>query len=709
MFNKILIANRGEIACRVAATARRLGVKTVAVYSDADANAKHVAACDEAVHIGGSAPKDSYLRWERIIEAAQATGAQAIHPGYGFLSENEDFANACAAAGLVFIGPPASAILAMGLKAESKRLMETAGVPLVPGYHGADQDPALLQREADRIGYPVLIKASAGGGGKGMRIVEKAEDFAAALASCQREAINSFGSDAVLIEKYVQRPRHIEIQVFADAHGNAVYLFERDCSVQRRHQKVLEEAPAPGMTPELRQSMGQVAVAAARAVNYVGAGTVEFIVEQPQGYGLDGAMEAMTEPAPGRPKLASAPLGGSAAPAGASVGAKFYFMEMNTRLQVEHPVTEAITGLDLVEWQLRVASGEPLPLKQEQLTLSGHALEARICAENPDKQFLPATGTLQVYRKPDAASFAVAPVRFDDGVREGDAISPYYDSMVAKLIVHGDTREQALARLDAALAQTHIVGLTTNVQFLRHVVRSESFAQARLDTALIQRESAVLFQQDPVGLALAAAADVARTLLDERAGEGPDPFSRTDGWRSHGTLVRRFAFEYPGHDGTVPAALTYQHGGGLHLAVGEGGAVAEGPLSFQPHASGQGDAIDLQFAGQRTRVTVYRRGEVAHIHTDAGATHIVSVDLLAHAGDGQGEGGRLTAPMPGKVVSFAVQAGDTVRKGQALAVMEAMKMEHTIAAPADGVVAELLYAAGDQVTEGAELLKLTPA
>jgi 3-methylcrotonyl-CoA carboxylase alpha subunit len=336
MFKKILIANRGEIACRVAATARRMGVKTVAVYSDADAHAKHVAACDEAVHIGGSAPKDSYLRWEAILAAAKATGAQAVHPGYGFLSENEDFAKACAAAGVAFIGPPASAILAMGLKAESKRLMETAGVPLVPGYHGADQDAALLQREADRIGYPVLIKASAGGGGKGMRIVEKSEDFAAALASCQREAINSFGQDAVLIEKYVQRPRHIEIQVFADTHGNCVYLFERDCSVQRRHQKVLEEAPAPGMTPELRKAMGEVAVAAARAVNYVGAGTVEFIVEQPQGYDHP---EAMT----------------------------FYFMEMNTRLQVEHPVTEAITGLDLVEWQLRVASGEPLPLKQEHL------------------------------------------------------------------------------------------------------------------------------------------------------------------------------------------------------------------------------------------------------------------------------------------------------------------------------------------------------
>ena len=683
MFKKILIANRGEIACRVAATARRMGVKTVAVYSDADAHAKHVAACDEAVLIGGSAPKDSYLRWEAILAAAKATGAQAVHPGYGFLSENEDFAKACAAAGVAFIGPPASAILAMGLKAESKRLMETAGVPLVPGYHGADQDAALLQREADRIGYPVLIKASAGGGGKGMRIVEKSEDFVAALASCQREAINSFGQDAVLIEKYVQRPRHIEIQVFADTHGNCVYLFERDCSVQRRHQKVLEEAPAPGMTPELRKAMGEVAVAAARAVNYVGAGTVEFIVEQPQGYDHP---EAMT----------------------------FYFMEMNTRLQVEHPVTEAITGLDLVEWQLRVASGEPLLLKQEQLVLTGHAIEARICAENPDNNFLPATGTLQVYRKPAHTAFELATpakgtgcVRFDDGVREGDTISPYYDSMVAKLIVHGDTREQALARLDAALAHTHIVGLTTNVQFLRHVARSESFAQARLDTALIQREAAVLFKQHPVGLALAAAADVAQTLLDERAAETSDPFSKTDGWRSHAEFGRRFAFEFDGLQ--VPPCLTYGHGGTLTLAVGEGDAAVSGVLTFEPTSTVTGQGIILTYAGQRAVVNVYRRGEVAHVHTQAGSAQIIAVDLLAHAGDGVAEGGRLTAPMPGKVVSFAVKAGDAVKKGQPLAVMEAMKMEHTIAAPIDGTVAELLFAPGDQVTEGAELLKLTAA
>nr|WP_315235907.1 acetyl/propionyl/methylcrotonyl-CoA carboxylase subunit alpha [uncultured Limnohabitans sp.] len=673
MFKKILIANRGEIACRVAATARRMGLKTVAVYSDADAGAKHVQACDEAVHVGGSAPKDSYLRWERILQAAKDTGAEAVHPGYGFLSENEDFAKACAAAGLVFIGPPASAILAMGLKAESKRLMEAAGVPLVPGYHGADQDPALLQREADRIGYPALIKASAGGGGKGMRVVEKSEDFAAALASCQREAINSFGSDAVLIEKYVQRPRHIEIQVFGDTQGNCVYLFERDCSVQRRHQKVLEEAPAPGMSDALRAQMGAAAVAAAKAVNYVGAGTVEFIVEQ----------TAYDQPE----------------------SMKFFFMEMNTRLQVEHPVTEAITGLDLVEWQLRVANGEPLPLRQDQLRIQGHAIEARICAENPDNHFLPATGTLQVYRKPQASSFERAnmsdtgvAVRIDDGVREGDTISPFYDSMVAKLIVHGDTREQALARLDTALAQTHIVGLNTNVQFLRHVVRSPAFAKAQLDTALIQREAAVLFKQDPVGLAAAAAAVIAATLYAEADVKGNDPFSRRDGWQSHGTTRRRFELEYDGQP--VRAVLTY--GDVLRLQVGEGVEGRESALQFTP----QGDGLWVQFNGVRTHSTVHAQGEVRHVFTPQGATRITVLDPLAHAGEAAQEGGRLTAPMPGKVVSFAVKAGDKVKAGQALAVMEAMKMEHTISAPQDGTVAELLYAPGDQVADGAELLKL---
>lgn len=670
MFKKILIANRGEIACRVAATARRMAIRTVAVYSDADAHANHVRACDESVYLGGSAPKDSYLRWEKIIAAARATGAEAIHPGYGFLSENEDFARACAEAGLVFIGPPAEAILAMGLKAESKRLMEQAGVPLVPGYHGADQDPALLQREADRIGYPALIKASAGGGGKGMRIVERSEDFAAALASCQREAINSFGSDAVLIEKYVQRPRHIEIQVFGDTQGNCVYLFERDCSVQRRHQKVLEEAPAPGMTEAMRRQMGEAAVNAARAVNYVGAGTVEFIVEQTGAYD---APEAM----------------------------KFYFMEMNTRLQVEHPVTEAITGLDLVEWQLRVAAGEPLPLKQEQLQIHGHAIEARICAENPDNNFLPATGTLHVYRKPaQHTAFQRGRVRVDDGVREGGEISPFYDSMIAKLIVHGATRAEALARLDAALAQVHIVGVATNVQFLRGVLATESFSQAKLDTALIERERAVLFDREPLGLPLAVAAAVTQQILGEWPGTQGGPatgFARRDGWRALGTYTRPFEFEFRGEP--VSAQLSYRHDGGLHLALGD----TAGPLAIGRFPDGR---IEVEFDGGRHTLDVYRLQSVAHVFGAQGATRITAVDRLAHAGDTQAEGGRLTAPMPGKVVSFAVQPGDKVAKGQALAVMEAMKMEHTIAAPADGTVEELLFAPGDQVTEGAELLRL---
>jgi 3-methylcrotonyl-CoA carboxylase alpha subunit len=705
MFKKILIANRGEIACRVAATAKRMGIQTVAVYSDADANAKHVAACDEAIHVGGSAPKDSYLRWEAIIEAAKASGAQAIHPGYGFLSENEAFAEACAKAGLVFIGPPASAIQAMGLKAESKQLMEKAGVPLVPGYHGSDQNPDLLKREADRIGYPVLIKASAGGGGKGMRAVEKSEDFEAALASCQREAQNSFGDQAVLIEKYVQRPRHIEIQVFGDTQRNCVYLMERDCSVQRRHQKVLEEAPAPGLSEALRKQMGEAAVAAARAVNYVGAGTVEFIVEQ-------------------RDNKATG-----------QVDMHFFFMEMNTRLQVEHPVTEAVTGLDLVEWQLRVASGEPLPLKQEQIKLTGHAIEARICAENPDNNFLPATGHLQVYKKPAHTAFERGTVRFDDGVRQGDTISPFYDSMVAKLIVHGETREQALALLDQALAQTQVVGLSTNVQFLRHVVHSPSFAEARLDTALIPREADVLFHQEKVGLNVAAAAVVAHTLNQEHSKQGNDPFSKSDGWQSHAETTRRFPFEFAGEMHT--ACLHYGHDGAMQLTWGDtAGPAAKGPqdeFSFAT-ASAAADSIasptaiadlspasghpttkslNVTWQGQRvTSEVVLQDGkpghpaELAHVFTQAGATRIRMIQPLAHAEGAQDEKGGLAAPMPGKVVSFAVKVGDKVKAGQSLAVMEAMKMEHTIAAPKDGEVTELLYAPGDQIAEGAELLKL---
>jgi len=449
MFSKILIANRGEIACRVIDSARKMGIQTVAVFSEADAKSRHVALADQSVAIGPAPARDSYLVIERIIDAARSTGAQAIHPGYGFLSENDRFASACADAGLVFIGPPVDAIRAMGLKAESKALMANAGVPLTPGYHGENQDGAFLREQADKIGYPVLIKASAGGGGKGMRLVSSGDEFAAALESCQREASSAFGNDVVLVEKFIERPRHIEIQVFGDTHGNAVHLFERDCSVQRRHQKVLEEAPAPGMTDQRRSAMGKAAVDAAKAVDYVGAGTVEFIV----------------------------------GPSG-----DFYFMEMNTRLQVEHPVTEMITGHDLVQWQLMVAAGEPLPVAQQDLAINGHAIEARVYAEDPSRKFMPSTGTLVNLDFPNQDN----QVRVDTGVREGDTISPHYDPMIAKVIAHGADRESALARLSGALAQTRIVGVRNNVQFLRSVLATKSFATADLDTALLEREADAL-------------------------------------------------------------------------------------------------------------------------------------------------------------------------------------------------------------------------
>ncbi len=663
MFHKILIANRGEIACRVAATAARLGVRTVAVYSDADAQAAHVQACDEAVHIGGAAVADSYLQWQRILDAALQTGAQAVHPGYGFLSENADFANACARAGLVFIGPGVAAIEAMGLKAASKQLMAKAGVPLVPGYHEADQSPALLASEAQRIGFPVLIKASAGGGGKGMRIVQQAADFDEALASCQREAKNSFGDDAVLIEKYVQRPRHIEIQVFGDTHGNVIHLHERDCSVQRRHQKVLEESPAPGLTHEMRERMGAAAVAAAKAVNYVGAGTVEFIVEQTE-RGMD-----------------------------------FFFMEMNTRLQVEHPVTEAVTGLDLVEWQLRIASGEPLPLTQAQVTVQGHAIEARICAETPDNDFLPAIGQLHVLKTPPASRFQVSEVRLDSGVRQGDSISPYYDSMIAKLIVHGETREQALARLDAALAQLHIAGVQNNVAFIRRVIRTDSFAKAQLDTALIEREKAALFHQQTVSTPQSIAAVVAALLRSEQhlSEDWVDPWSVRQSWLMQGRSVRSFQFETQGE--THTAALTCLARGGMRLQI----AGHEAVFTWRDTA-GQ---LQLTWGDQTLRCHVYPNADDWHVFTDAGEACLRLSNPLAYETQDASIGGNLAAPMPGKLLSFAVKTGDKVVAGQALAVMEAMKMEHTVAAPGNGTVAELLYAPGDQVAEGAPLLRLT--
>ncbi|KFL54289.1 MULTISPECIES: acetyl/propionyl/methylcrotonyl-CoA carboxylase subunit alpha [Burkholderia] len=662
MFDKILIANRGEIACRVAATCKRLGIASVAVYSDADANAKHVAACDEAVHIGGSAAADSYLRIERIIEAARATGAQAIHPGYGFLSENEDFAHACEAAGIVFIGPPVDAIAAMGSKAAAKALMHAAAVPLVPGYHGDDQDTGNLHREADEIGYPVLLKASAGGGGKGMRVVERSDDFPAALASCQREAASSFGNDRVLIEKYLTRPRHVEVQVFGDTHGNTVYLFDRDCSVQRRHQKVLEEAPAPGLHDDVRRAMGEAAVAAARAVGYVGAGTVEFIM----------------------------------------TGDAFYFMEMNTRLQVEHPVTEMVTGLDLVEWQLRVASGEPLPLQQDELRVQGHALEARLYAENPARGFLPSTGTLKHLRLPDGVEFDIgAAVRVDSGVREGDAITPFYDPMIAKLIVHGADRTEALSLMLRALRACEVVGLHTNAAFLQRIVACEPFATADLDTGLIERNHDALFapQQPPrATLALACAALLAR----ERgaAAQGASPWGALPDWRLNGGYRR--TLEWHAVDREADVTVAYEDDGAV-------ARIAAGDAAAQPFAWTRGATpldFDVTLGGVRSSGRVYADGDTFHVFTQGAAETFEWRNLLAHAGDTEQGGGRLTAPMPGKVIAVLVEPGQKVEAGTPLIVMEAMKMEHTIGAPSAGVVAEVLYGVGDQVADGAQLLMM---
>jgi 3-methylcrotonyl-CoA carboxylase alpha subunit len=680
MFKKILIANRGEIACRVAATARRMGIRTVAVYSEADAGSKHVAVCDEAVLIGPAPAKESYLRGEKIIEVALATGAQAIHPGYGFLSENAQFAEAVEAAGIAFIGPPGASMRAMGSKSAAKQLMEQAKVPLVPGYHGDEQDAQFLQRQADRIGYPVLLKASAGGGGKGMRVVEHAEDFAAALASCKREAISSFGDDKVLVEKYLIRPRHIEIQVFADSHGNCVYLHERDCSVQRRHQKVLEEAPAPGMTAERRAAMGEAAVAAAKAVGYVGAGTVEFIANQ------DGS---------------------------------FYFMEMNTRLQVEHPVTEMITGTDLVEWQLRVASGQPLPKRQHELALHGHAIEARIYAENPEKGFLPSIGTLRHMDTPDAVGFELggaagvepAPVRIDSGVREGDAISPFYDPMIAKLIVWGADRTQALARLSQALAEFRIVGLATNIAFLKRLVEGTAFASADLDTGLIERHGEALFPQPkaaPAGaLALAAAAliEAEKEQSGAVSANRADPWGQARGWRLNGDYRRQLSFTDEYAAGTEAKAylvgVTYHaHGWDIELA---------GATSSLRLVARDGAELSIRLGEASMHGTVRRDGDLFHVFTGGQHYTLAYNDPMAHAGEQEAAGGRLTAPMPGKVVAVMASAGQEVKKGEALVIMEAMKMEHTISAPSDGVVEEVLYQVGDQVADGAPLLAFKAA
>ncbi|MBV8465482.1 MAG: acetyl/propionyl/methylcrotonyl-CoA carboxylase subunit alpha [Burkholderiales bacterium] len=662
MFKKILIANRGEIACRVIKTARQMGIKTVAVYSDADANARHVKLADEAWRLGPAAPRESYLKADLILAIAKQSGAEAVHPGYGFLSENEAFADACTAAGVVFIGPPSSAIAAMGSKSAAKQLMEGAGVPLVPGYHGDNQDAAFLQFEADRIGYPVLIKASAGGGGKGMKIVESSNDFAAQLASAKREAQSSFGDDKVLIEKYLTKPRHIEIQVFADTHGDAVYLFERDCSVQRRHQKVLEEAPAPGMTEARRREMGEAAVRAAKAVNYVGAGTVEFIFDT-----LSGA---------------------------------FYFMEMNTRLQVEHPVTEMITGLDLVEWQLQVAAGKPLPKRQEELQIRGHAFEARVYAEDPHKDFLPAIGRLDHLGQPDDSRY----VRVDTGVESGDEISPFYDPMIAKLIVWDEDRDRALDRLSSALTEYEVVGLATNLSFLRCLAGHPAFRACELDTGFIGRHrDALIPPAAPVSndtLALAALAELA---LIEHAGEqqrarsndGASPWWEADGWRLN--QDNRHALHFRVGE-AEHAVVAHYCEGGYTLDIGEASIAASGTLT-----NGQ---LKVTLDGRRLQATVVRTADTLTLVREGENVALTPFNPLLAGLQKVEAGGGLTAPMPGTVVAVFVEAGQAVDKGAPLMILEAMKMEHTIVAPQAGRVAEVFYKKGEQVKEGVALLEI---
>jgi len=661
VFAKILIANRGEIACRVARTARRLGIATVAVYSDADAQSRHVALADEAFRIGPPEAKDSYLRGDRIVEAAKISGASAVHPGYGFLSENAEFAERCESAGITFIGPPPKAIRAMGDKSAAKAIMGTAGVPLVPGYHGGNQAPDFLLDEAERIGFPVLIKAAAGGGGKGMRVVERKADFDAALAACRREASSAFGDERVLLEKNLERPRHIEIQVFADRHGGCVHLFERDCSVQRRHQKVLEEAPAPGMAEGRRREMGEAAVLASKAVGYVGAGTVEFLVDR--------------------------------------TGA-FFFMEMNTRLQVEHPVTEMITGIDLVEWQIRIAAGGELPVAQKDLRISGHAIEARVYAEDPRRDFLPASGRIVHLRLPAESEN----VRVDTGVRSGDEITAYYDPMIAKLIVRDLHRPAALVRMREALGEFEVAGLATNLGFLCRLVQDRDFAGADFDTGLIERHrTELLAPPAPAGeeeLALATLAvwlqlDAGLRREAQRSGDPFSPWILADGWRANRDGVRVFVF---------------QEGESRHLV----------------NARRRGEGFELEFASGRRDVKSYRREGCASTLQLEDATVAGSVVLLGSRIEVFRPGrhhtlemhdplhqdlvpepreGELWAPMPGKIIAILVGAGDRVEKDSPLLILEAMKMEHTIRAPARGRIARILCRVGEQVGEGVELIE----
>jgi 3-methylcrotonyl-CoA carboxylase alpha subunit len=665
MFERIVIANRGEIACRVARTARRLGIETVAVYSDADAHALHVEACDQAFRIGAAPPRESYLNGGAIIDVAKRSGARAIHPGYGFLSENEAFAAACAHAGLVFIGPPPAAIAAMGSKSAAKAIMASAGVPVVPGYHGDDQDPALLAREAARVGYPVLIKAVSGGGGKGMKGAQSQSEFAPALASAQREGQASFGDARVLLERYLSSPRHIEIQVFADTHGNAIHLFERDCSVQRRHQKVIEEAPAPGMDEARRRAMGEAAVAAAKAIGYVGAGTVEFIAEQ------DGTC---------------------------------YFMEINPRLQVEHPAAEMITGVDLVEWQLRVAAGEPLPRGQREFAIAGHAIEARVYAEDPDRGFLPSIGRITHWRMPDDSPY----VRVDTGFRAGDIVTPYYDPMLAKVIAWGEDRERARASLIGALGQCEVAGVATNLAFLERVLAHEAFASGRLTTGLIDANRDALLPrpgQAPKRAVIAAALAEYGAIRDAASaqaaasGDPHSPWHSTDAWWN-GSATHRLSFTFADGEHRYAVDVKPQAGGSIALA----GAVEMSGI--RARIDGDRVAIDAAGAASEDVATVVRDGDVRHVFGRGLRTRLSRVDPFAHAGDEIEHAGHLTAPMSGTVVAVMVKPGDAVAKGAALVVLEAMKMEHTIVAPVASRVAAVHFAVGDRVGEGADLVHL---
>ncbi len=661
MFHKILIANRGEIACRIIATAKKCGIQTVAVYSDADAQARHVALADEAIHIGPAPASESYLIGKKIIDAALQTGAQAIHPGYGFLSENAAFAEQCTAQGLVFIGPPASAIIAMGSKSRAKQLMEKAGVPLVPGYHGDDQNPATLKQAAIDCGFPAMIKASAGGGGKGMRIVESLDVFDEALASAKREAQSSFGDDKVLIEKYLQEPRHIEIQVFADRMGNAVHLFERDCSVQRRHQKVIEEAPAPGLSEDIRASMGEAAIAAAKAIQYVGAGTVEFIMDK---------------------------------------SGEYFFMEMNTRLQVEHPVTEMITRKDLVEWQLRIAAGESLPANQNQLHIHGHAFEARIYAEDPNNNFLPATGKLGHLQFPAESPHT----RIDTGVREGDNVSIHYDPMIAKLIVWDENREAALRRMHNALRSVQIVGLANNVDFLDQIICHPSFSSGQFDTGFIDKHSDVLLQannhQQHLLLTLASLFILEHrkhTLSRASSEDIHSPWHCADSWRLNLPAEETLQFKVHNEDRFIQVT---------HRAQGYRIQPTEDHASSATATLTAKNMLEAFVDGQKVTASVIQQGAELHVFTHSASGQFQLIEET-HGGLEDGDStGNLVSPMPGTIIDVLVQDGDSVATGQTLLLLEAMKMEHAIKAPADGVIKSVKFAKGDMVEEGVALIEM---